>query len=144
MALDAQTTFAAAPQKVPVHGPRVGVMAGFAGHGAAVTGIGSLVTHRVRELCVALMAVGACVAIVFEHAGIVRAVEVVAVGAVVPARMLVQHSIPRVKGRAVAITTDGADIGREKPLTVAGVRVVTGRAGVAGAGDAEVAVNVVE
>jgi len=90
------------------------------------------------------VAVGACVAFVFEHAGIVGAVEVVAVGAVVPAWMLVQHSVARVKGCAVAIPTDVADIGREKPLTVAGVRVMTGRAGVSSTGDAEMAVNVIE
>ena len=145
MTLDTETAFGTAMEEVLVIGPDVGVMAGHAVHGGAVARIQSLFTHGMGKALVPLMAISADILRrALDHSRPVGAVQVMTVGAFVPAGMLMQHLRTPLEGSGMTGLATGPLIGRQQPGPVADMGVVAGDAGIAAIAALQMAVGLVE
>jgi len=145
MTLDTETALGTAVEEVLVIGADVGVMAGHAVHGGAVAWIQGLFPLGMGKTLMPLMATGADIRRrPLDHTRPVGTVQVVTVGALVPAGMLMQHLRPPLEGSGMAGLTAGPLIGREQSGAVADMGIVAGNAGIAAIAALQMAVGLVE
>lgn len=145
MTLDTETALGTAVEEILVIGADVGVMAGHAVHGGAVAGIQSFLALRMGKALVPFMATGTDIRRrALDHSRPVGAVQVVTVGAFVPAGMLMQHLRTPLEGSGMAGLAAGPLIGRQQPGPVADMRIVAGDAGVSAIAALQMTVGLVE
>lgn len=145
MTLDTETAFGTAVEEVLVIGADVGVMAGHAVHRGAVAGIQSFLALRMGKALVPFMATGTDIRRrALDHSRPVGAVQVVTIGAFVPAGMLMQHLRPPLEGSGMAGLAAGPLIGRQQPGSVADMGIVASDAGIAAIAALQMAMGFVE
>lgn len=145
MALDTEAPFGTAMEKVFVHGADIGIMTTHAVHGHPVARIPGAVPLGMGETLVPLMTAGANILRgILDHARPVGAMQIVAIGAFVPAGVLVQHLRAAGEGAAMAGTATGAFVGREQSGAIAHMGVVTSNAGVAAVDALQVTMGAIE
>ena len=145
MALDTETALGTAMEEVLVIGPDVGIVASHAVHRGAVAWVQSLFTHGMGKALVPFMAIGTNILRrALDHPRPVGAVQVVTIGALVPAGMLMQHLRTPLERSGMAGLATGPLIGRQQPSPVTDMGIVTGDAGIAAIAALQMAMGLVE
>lgn len=145
MALDAKTAFTAAAQIILEHGAGIRIMAGDAGHGPAIARVDGLFTNRMHKGRMPPMALGTdFIRFIFEHSRIIGTVQGMAIGAVFPVRMFMQHVLPTLEGIGMTIAADAARRTWQEPRTIRRMRRMATGAGVLLTGTQHVVAGVVE
>lgn len=135
MTLDAETTLAAAAQVVAVHAAIVGVVASQTVHRLSVARVKGIIPDRMSEPLVLFVALGADIVAIDQHRHAIAAVQLVAVGTLIPTAMTVQIFFTSFESIGVTVAAQGADICRQQSRQIANMRIVTSDTGIAIAGD---------